>query len=161
MPDCKLWNITAVKLTDIISFSLQGDIAFITGHLTFPVSSHWEWFFKSCICVEKMFLLSLLVCLLTCRSSSLSSEGRMLGPISSFSFHSFTPSLPWEKEEALPWFFRAIHFIGGHGHYFGCFISFGPLLRSRGMVLINEVGWITQFRLTLQALLSSIQHRRK
>lgn len=64
MTDCRLWNITVVKLTNFITFSLQKNTAFAIGRLMFPAAPNLEGFafFKRCICDEKeMFILSHLI----------------------------------------------------------------------------------------------------
>lgn len=128
-----LWNIIAVKLTHFISFSLQGNITFIIGNLTFPVSSNWsDWHFSKAVFVLKRrwsFSPMSYVYWLSARVPS-PQKVRMLGPISFFSFHPFTQSLPRENE-ARTWFFTAIHFTHGHSHCLGYFISFCPLMTQR------------------------------
>ena len=57
--------------------------------------------------------------------------------------------------------FRASHFTHWHDCQFGHFIPFCLPLWSRGIVLTNEVGWMTHFRPSLQAGLFSTQQSRK
>lgn len=143
MPNCMLWNIIAIKLTNFICFSLQSNVAFAIGRLMFPVSPNLEgfvFFFKMYLC-WKRDVLSHLIILLTFSSNSLSPQGKNVRvSIPFFSFYSFTQSIPRE-EKSLIWFFRASHLTLWHDCHFGHFISFCLPLWSRDRVP-NQWSWM-------------------
>lgn len=150
LPAWMLWNIIAVKVTNFISFSLYSNIAFATGRLEFPVSPNLEafTFLKDVLCWKRCLfsLISYFYWLSALAPSPQKVE--MLGHLFLTLFHSFTQSL---SSKVIDQIFQSIPF------HSSAWLPLKPLyplclpLWSRGLVLINEAGYRTHFRPTLQA----------
>ena len=159
MPDCKLCNHTAIKLTNFIRFSFHDNTALAIGRLIFPVSSHLEGFTFLKMCIYLKGTPSSISTDLQLKLPFL--QGRNVGAHFLILFSLFYTIL-MKGRRVTNMMFQSIPFDWqAWSLHFGYSVSFCPPLWSRGLVLISIFGQITQFRPTPQTRLSSIQQRRK
>lgn len=128
----------------------------------FPVSPNLEgfaFFKKICLCWKKEMFSLIYFYWLSAQAPSPTKVGILGYPFLS-SLCTLLLNLH-QGRRVTDLIFRASHFTHWHDCHFGHFIPFCLPLWSRGIVLINEVEWMTHFRPSLQAGLFSTQQRRK